>query len=138
MATPDLELFNETGFTFDPVNWGPALVTGGPKVAQRLLYELLTPAGTVPGRPTDGSGFMDAVRTFRSEFDLFAAYALAESQAGAAVRAAESTSDPPFERYGWSRLSGAVLDGDTVTLTLTVATADGAVVPGGASFSVTP
>lgn len=125
MATVDLQLFGPNGFLFDEAAWGPALVSGPDAVAQRFLYYLFLPAGTVPGRPDDGTGFTDAVLTFRSEFELFAAFAAAEPAAARGVRSAERDDDPPSDRYGAARLADIRISAEQLTLTFTVRAADG-------------
>lgn len=123
--TTELELFGPAGITLDPDAFAPDGVRGADKAAQRFVYGLLTPAGTVPGRPADGSTFLSLVAGFRSEFDVFAAFAAAEPAAAATARAAELDDDPPGERLGAARLTGFDLAGDTLTLTIAVVAADG-------------
>lgn len=134
----DIRLFDADGLTLDPDNWAPSGVRGVDKVAQRFIYQLVTPSGTVPGRPNDGTDFVASVRTFRSEFDLFAAFAAAEATAGLAVRASEEDDDDRSEKYGWSRLSGVVIDGDEVTFNLSVAAADGSMPTAPVLFTIQP
>lgn len=136
MPTTELQLFAPGGPTLFESSFAPDGITGPTKVAQRFLFYLLTPIGTVPGQPTVGTDFLSTVRTFRSEFDLFAAFSVSEPQAGVAVRACESTDDPLAERYGFARLSGIAVDGDQVTLTLTVVAADGSSPPDPVVFSI--
>lgn len=125
MPETDIRLFGPSGYTLDPATWGPSGVRGPDKVAQRFLFFLFTPAGTIPGRPGDGTDFLEAVQTFRSEFDLYAAFSAAEPVAGRNVRSAELTDDPDSEKYGYARLSRMVVSQDALTLTFAVVAADG-------------
>lgn len=126
MAQTDLALFGSGGrLTIDPEAWAPAGVRGADKVAQRFVYGLLSPRGSVPGRPADGSDFLGLAAAFRSEFDVFAAFATAYPQAEATARAAEAPDDPAAERFGAARLAAVVVEAGAVTLSLEVAAADG-------------
>lgn len=126
MATAtELRLFGPAGLTLTPETWAPAGVTGADKVAQRAVYALLTPLGSVPGRPADGSPFASLARNWRSEFELFAAFTAAEPAVKATVQAAEADGDPAAERYGTFSLVGVEIDGDRVTLRLAATAADG-------------
>jgi hypothetical protein len=126
MITSDLQLFDSIGFTLVESHFVPRSVIGPDKVAQRLLYYLLMPTGTIPGQPGVGTDFLSAVRTFRSEFDMFVAFAAAEPAAARSVQACELPTDPATERYGYSQLSGVAIIADQVKLTLVVAAANGA------------
>ncbi len=125
MAVIDLALFGPDGYLLSEASWGPAGVTGADKVAQRFLYALMLPVGTVPGRPNDGTDFYAAVATFRSEFDLFAAFSAAEPAAAQTVRECEGSDDPSSEKYGASRLAAISVGSGVVTLTFDVVAADG-------------
>lgn len=124
MRTTDLALFAANASTLDPASFAPQGVRGPNKVAQRVLYALLTPSGSVPGRPNDGCGFLSLIGNFSSEFDLFTAFAAAEPGILATVKSAEDSDDLDAERIGAVRLSGIEVAGDGVTFTVSVATAD--------------
>lgn len=127
MAVRDLKLFGPSGYLLGESAWGPASIAGPDKVAQRFLYALLTPAGSVPGRPRDGTEFFLAVRTFRSDFDLVVAFATAEPIAAQCVRAAETADDADSERYGYAELVRVQIDADELALTFAVGAADGSI-----------
>lgn len=124
MATTDLRLFGPAGLTLGVDAWAPDGVRGADKVAQRLIYALMTPQGSVPGRPDDGSPFLRAAANFTSEFDLFAAFAAAEPAAARTVRGYELDTDPDSDRYGASRLAKASVSGAGVVLTFEVVAKD--------------
>lgn len=125
VTNTELNLFGPAAYALDPASWDPTGVRGADKVAQRLIYALFTPLGSVPGLTTSGSTFLDLARGFRSEFDLFAAFAAAYDSAVAAVKAAEYDGEPDSEKFGRARLESAAVDADKVTLTLGVVAADG-------------
>lgn len=127
MTQTDVKLFGPLGPTLDPESWAPAGVRGADKVATRYCYALLTPSGSVPGRPDDGSPFTELARGFRSEFDVFAAFAASEVPAANTVKSAELEDDPDSEKLGTVRLAAVTLSGGVVTLTLSVTAADGSV-----------
>ena len=133
----ELKLFADDTNTLDPDTWAPDGLSGTSKPATRYIYGLLTPAGSVPGRPNDGTTFIDDIRTFRSEFDIFAAFAANDAAAAATARAAEVDDDPDSEKLGWARLAGVEVNGDSVTITLTVSSADGSRPADPVRFSVT-
>lgn len=125
MPRTDLKLFAAAGLTLDADTFVPDGVRGADKVADRFVYALLTPQGTVPGRPADGSPFLSLVAQFRSEYEVFVAFAGSLDAAAATVRACESAAETSAEKYGAAQLSGVELDGTTVTLILDVRAADG-------------
>lgn len=108
MATYDIALFQPpatTGSTYDQALLADGLpgrsVTGSEKLAQRFLFVLMTPKGSVAYRPRWGTGFTDALRSrnFLSELDLFAAFASALLEAGTSLAEDETSDDPDEERY---------------------------------------
>lgn len=122
----ELQLFSASGSTFDPTTWAPAGVRGADKVAQRFVYFLMTPQGSVPGRPNDGSSFSMSAQDFTSEFDLFAAFTSALPGVVAALRAAEALEGgAPSEQYGSASLAGVTITADVVLMSLSVTAADG-------------
>lgn len=121
----ELRLWGPNGPALDPATWDPGGIRGADKVAARFAYALLTPQGSVPGRPNDGSPFTELAAGFRSDFDVFAAFAAAESAVTATVRAAEQADEPKSEKLGSAVLTAVTLSGDSVTLTLSVTAADG-------------
>lgn len=123
----DLKLFGATDYLLDAASFAPDGVRGADKVAQRFVYALYTPSGSVPGSSQSGSPFPDLARNFRSEFDLFAAFAAAYAAAVASTRAAESAAEPDSEKFGSATLDGIAVAEDAVTLQLTVTALDGSV-----------
>lgn len=122
----ELELFDDSGLSaLDPESWDPGGITGADKVAQRLLYALMTPQGSVPGRPDDGSQFAQLLVGFNTDFDIHAAFLTALPAAVSTVRAAEGETEPDSEKYGGCRLDGVDIAFDGVTLYLSVAAKDG-------------
>lgn len=122
----ELKLFSPDGtLTLDPEAWAVNGVTGASKVADRFLYALLTPLGSVPGRPSDGSPFTQLLVGFNTDFDIHSAFLTSLPSAVTTVQAAESADEPDSEKYGGSRLDGVDISGDGVTLYLTVAALDG-------------
>jgi hypothetical protein len=113
-----------------------AAVHGPDKVAQRFIYFLLTPYGTVPGAPTVGTEFVDSIGLYRSEFDLFADFFAAEPMASAGVRSCESSADDPSCRLGAARLDRVTISDGAVTFDLTIVAADGSAPTSPVSFSV--
>lgn len=122
--TSDVRLFTADGFALDEAAWEPATVRGADKVAQRALYALLTPAGTVPGR-TAGCPFLVLARDFHSEFDVFVAWAASADAVAADVRAAELADEADSEKLGTVRLLGVTVVADEVTVGLAVTALDG-------------
>lgn len=122
--TSDILLFGSNGYALDADSWGPGTVRGPDKIAQRVIYATLTPQGSVPGRPDDGSPFLALARDFRSEFDVFVAWAASEAAITTSVRAAELTTDPDDAKLGYARLERVTVVADVVTLTLRVVAAD--------------
>ncbi len=76
------------------------------KLAQRVVFELLTEKRSMPYARDRGTGFVTRLRSgrVRTEHDLFVAYAAASLDLGKNLRAEESASDPPRERYGKAKL----------------------------------
>lgn len=132
----DIRISDALGAVLTDSNWNPAPVTGADKVAQRFVYFLTTPVGTVPGRPNDGTGFVDAVESYRSEFDLFAAFSIAEPEAARAVRTCEEDDDALSDRYGWCRLDSVAVADGSATFYVTLAAADGSTPSEAVSFTV--
>lgn len=125
MNLTELKLFDDTGLsTLDPESWGPGGVTGADKVSTRLLYALMTPLGSVPGRPGDGSPFAQLLVGFSTDFDIHAAFLTSLPSAIATVRAAEEETEPDSEKYGGCRLDGIDVAFDSITLYLSVAALD--------------
>lgn len=125
-ALTELKLFSSDGSpALASTSWNPNGVTGAAKVADRLIYALLTPIGSVPGRPSDGSPFTQLLVGFNSDFDIHAAFLTALPSAVATVQAAESSTEPDSEKYGGSRLDGTDVSAEGVTLYLTIAAKDG-------------
>lgn len=128
MSITDLMLYDDSGPVLDPDdnNWNPTGVRGINKVVQRVIYALLTPKGSVVGRPQDGSPFLQLANNFRSEFDVFAAFSASEPSISSTVEAAEEDTDPDSERYADSNLLGLVFNGNSsITLQLKVLARDG-------------
>lgn len=125
MELTELKLFGPAGYLLADATYGPAGVRGADKVAQRFVYALMTPEGSVPGLPQAGSPFLNLVRNFRSEFDLYAAYATAYASAVGAVRAAETAGEAASERFRSASLVGVTVTDDGVVLRLTVTAVDG-------------
>ena len=126
MAITEIKLFGSAGTgALDPDNWAPGGVRGPDKVAQRCVYAILTPIGSVPGRPDDGCQFTQLVQGFRSEFDVFAAFAASEPAVANTVRAMEGDDEEDSEKLGTVRLSGADLVSDVLYLQLEVVALDG-------------
>lgn len=132
MATPapinpsksDIALLGDGSFTLDPDSFGPFGVRGADKVAQRFLYALFTPAGSVAGRPKDGTDFLRMISSFASEFDVFAAFASCEPKAVTTVKSYESTTDPAADRIDGAALAVMEFTAGLLTLTFKVATMD--------------
>lgn len=116
MPLTDLKLFADGASTLDPDAFAPDGLTGPDKVAARFVYFLLN---------TDVSPFLAALRQFRGDFDIFAAYASALPAAQTACRAAEETTDPDSDKFGSAQLLGVELTGDAATMTVLVKAADG-------------
>lgn len=125
MAITELKLYGPNGPTLDPETWAPRGVRGADKVAQRFVYALLTPIGSVPGRPSDGTHFLSLVTNFLSEFDFYAAFAAAYQGAVRTVKEAEADETDPAEMFGTARLSNLTFADGLVTVSLSVAAADG-------------
>lgn len=121
----ELSVFGASGAVLGPDDFAPIGVRGVDKVAQRFVYFLLTPPGSVPGRPSDGSPFLDLARAFRSEFDVYAAWSAAYAPTVASCRAAEQSADPPAERFGAARISGLTVQPGAVIVALELQAADG-------------
>lgn len=126
MTLTELKLFDDSGLiTLAPDGWAPGGVTGVDKVVTRLLYALLTPTGSVPGRPNDGSPLAQLLVGFNSDFDIHAAFLTALPSAVATVRAAEVDETEDSEKYGGCRLDGVDIAPDGLVLYLSVAALDG-------------
>ena len=122
----ELSLFGPAGFRLGEEDWDPVGARGADKVATRFVYALLTPLGSVPGRPSDGSPFVEMVRNFGSEFDVFAAFQSSLSSAVQTVRSAEVDAEPASEKFGAARLTAVAVADGQLTMTLSVTAADGA------------
>lgn len=136
MTLADIKLFADGSYTLDPATWDPDGTTGADKVADRFVYALLTPQGSVPGRPDDGSPFVELITGFNSDFDVHAAFLTSVGFAAATVQAAEEADEPDSEKYGGARLDGMDVAQDRVTLYLSVAAKDGSVPSRPVSFDV--
>lgn len=121
----ELKLFADGTYTLDPETFGPVGVTGADKVVNRFIYALLTPAGSVPGRPNDGCAFTQLIVGFNTDFDVHAAFMTSLPAVVTTVRATEEADEPDSEKYGGSRLDGMDFLGDRITLYFTVVAADG-------------
>ena len=122
----DLKLYDDNGLsTADPENWALSGVTGADKVASRVLYALLTPQGSVPGRPSDGSPFSEMLVGFNTDLDIHVAFLTALPAVIATLRAAESDDETDSERYGGCQLDGVDIAADGLTLYLNVIAKDG-------------
>lgn len=125
MARAELVLFRDGADALDPDAFAPGTVLGPDKVAQRVAYALLTPAGSVPGAPELGTDFLGLLNEFASEFDVHAAFAACESQLAASVQAAEDDDDAASEKFGSASLGAVEVSADSVSLRLLVTAADG-------------
>lgn len=121
----ELRVYGSDGPVLNPDGFAPAGVRGADKVAQRFVYFLLTPGGSVPGRPSDGSPFLELARAFRSEFDVYAAFAAAYAVVVSSCRAAEQPGDPATERFGFARISGLSIQARMVIIALDLRNAAG-------------
>jgi hypothetical protein len=137
MNLTELKLFSADGtLTLDSASWGPGGVTGADKVANRLIYALLTPQGSVPGRPSDGSPFTELLVGFNTDFDVHTAFLTSLPSAVTTVQQAETEDEPDSEKYGGCRLDGMDIAGDGLTLHLSVAAKDGSLPTYPVSFTV--
>ncbi len=122
----ELKLFDAAGgSTFAVDTFAPRGVRGPEKVANRVVYALLTRRGTVPGRPEAGSDFLAALDGMRSEFDVYAAFAAAQGQVRTTVEAAQEDDEDGSERYGDVRLTDIKFSGDAIELTVALIAKDG-------------
>lgn len=122
--TTELALVDGSSETLDPETFGPFGVRGPDKVAQRFLYALTTPSGSVPGRPNDGTNFLEMLASFASEFDLYAAFSSCEPRASAAVRSWEAPDDPDSGRLGGARLATSEFVNGRLTLIFDIVSRD--------------
>jgi hypothetical protein len=128
MPLTELKLFDDSGLlVLDPGNWHPGGGTGADKVATRLAYALLTPQGSVPGRPNDGSPLAQLLVGFNTDFDIHTAFLTALPAAVATVQASETDETEDSEKYGGCRLDGIDIAPDGLVLYLSVAARDGSV-----------
>jgi hypothetical protein len=127
----ELALFTAAGaLTLDPDTWAPAGVTGPAKVGQRVLYVLNTPRGSVPGLPAFGTDLAALISGYRSDFDLFAAFAAIVGQLAASCAAAEGDETGlPAERFGGIKLMSVASSAGVAEYTMAVVAADGSVTP---------
>lgn len=125
MNRTELALFGVLGPTLSADSWSPSGIRGADKVASRYVYALMTPVGSVPGSPTFGSPFVDLARGFRSEFDVFSAFAAADPVAAASVRRSEEDDESSSEKLGYASLTGVAIADGVVTLSMSVTAADG-------------
>lgn len=124
MNRTELALFGDGTDTLQPETFAPIGVRGPDKVAQRFLYALLQPLGTVPGRVTDGTEFLAMVEGFASEFDIHIAFQASLPDAIATVQSYEDADDEDDEKIGAARLESLEISGDGVTMTITIITID--------------
>lgn len=121
----DLRLYDAVGPTLDTSNFKPASVTGADKLGHRVVYALMTPVGTVPGMPAFGSHFSTLVQGFRSEHDIYVAFATTKGDVVSSVRSSEADSEPDSEKLSDVRVSSVSFTGDLVTIYLDVVSVDG-------------
>lgn len=137
MNLTELKLFSADGtLTLDSASWEPGGVTGADKVANRLIYALLTPQGSVPGRPSDGSPFTELLVGFNTDFDVHTAFLTSLPAAVTTVQQAETEDETDSEKYGGCRLDGMDITGDGLTIHLSVAAKDGSYPSFPVSFTV--
>jgi len=121
----DLRLFDAVGPTLDTTNFKPASTAGADKVANRVVYALMTPLGSVPGAPTFGSHFSTLVQGFKSEHDIYVAFATVKGDVVSSVLSSEADSEPDSEKLSDARVSSVSFTGDLVTIYLDVVSVDG-------------
>lgn len=121
----DIQLYNGAGQTLGVSNFGPASVSGVDKVANRVVYALMTPAGSVPGNAAYGSNFASLVANFHSEHDVHVAFAASKGDVINSVTSSESEAEPDSDKLGDVRISSVSFVSDLVTIYLDVVAVDG-------------
>lgn len=124
MQTTDLGLLNDGAATLDPETFAPFGVRGPDKVAQRFLYALFTPFGSIPGRPREGTHFLEMISGFGSDYDLHAAFSACSPRATSTVRSWESDTDPDSDRLAAVRLNSLEFTAGLLTLVFEILTRD--------------
>lgn len=106
---------------------GGQVVAGIEKLAQRTLLILLCKLGSRVYSPNEGTTFMiDAARgAWRTAADVESSFYAARLAVARQVQAVEREDDPLDERWGSLELLGVVLDGDTVSLRMSLVSAAG-------------
>ena len=101
---------------------GGEVITGVQKLAQRWTMEFLTIIGSMKFLKGRGTDFMRKARQnrFRTEVDVFSAFAFAEVGLGKNLRKEESDDRPDDERYASSELLTVTLAEDFLALTVRV------------------
>ncbi len=104
------------------------VVTGVIKLVQRFLIMLLTEQGSMPYLPLIGCRFMVDARQgrWRTAADVNQSFYFSLLDIKRQMKALESASDPPEERFQTARVLGIVLSpADKATMRLAIVTAAG-------------
>lgn len=106
---------------------GGALIAGIEKLAQNVLMVLLKRKGSDPYRPNAGCQFLsDAEQgAWRTVADVMQSFNLSKSDISNQIQAQEVATDPDDERYGSLSLTGVILSGETVSVTLVLTSVAG-------------
>lgn len=106
---------------------GGAICTGAAKAAQRYVVEFMTERGSMPYRPSRGCDFMTKLRLgyLRHESDVFAAFALASSDALDNLAEDEGDDTPDDERIASATLAEVRIYPGFCSLKVSLATVAG-------------
>lgn len=99
---------------------GQSMVSGTRLLAQRAVLELLTDEGSMPYLPDAGCSFRRRLKHGITEFDVTIAFAAARAKIKRRLNADITAETPPQERFANMRLNEVILDGDYISLNITV------------------
>jgi hypothetical protein len=109
-------------------NSGGNICTGIQKLAQRWVLEFLTPAGSVPYKPSLGTPFTDQVRRglLKNNFDIVSYFSASALIVEINLKKEDQSTDPADERLDRATLDGFSFDNSgKLILNVTVLSAAG-------------
>jgi hypothetical protein len=104
-----------------PSNSGQ-LLTGEYKLAQRYIRQLLTPRGSIPYLPNDGTNFVNGLRfgAVSTESDVLSLFVAAQLSLRPNLNNEETTSQPANEKYLTSSITKVTITGTGLAITIVV------------------
>lgn len=96
-------------------------VVGIHKLAQRIIIELFTDAGSIKYQPERGTNFIARCKKAKTEFDIYVAFASAKTKIQQTLSNDENIRMPPDERLADFKLDEIIIgDDDSLTLIITI------------------